>query len=69
MAHDCQPQVIDCQPYRARASAATFAVSRKFLNELEHGKPSLRADKVIAVLAALSLAPVVVPRFVLEGLR
>lgn len=44
-------------------------VSRKFLNQLEHGKPSLRVDKVMDVLEALSLAPLVVPKVVLEGLR
>jgi transcriptional regulator with XRE-family HTH domain len=49
--------------------AARAGVSRRFLNQLEHGKSSLRVDKVIAVLAALSLAPLVVPKVVLEELR
>lgn len=49
--------------------AKRAGVSRKFLNQLEHGKESLRVDKVMEVLAALSLAAVVVPTAVVAALR
>ncbi|MGQ0548031.1 MAG: helix-turn-helix domain-containing protein [Betaproteobacteria bacterium] len=44
-------------------------VTRKFVYSLEHGKGSLRVDKVLQVLAALSLAPLIVPVEVLRMLR
>jgi len=44
-------------------------VTRKFVYHLEHGKGSLRADKVLQVLGALSLAPLIVPAEMLRMLR
>jgi transcriptional regulator with XRE-family HTH domain len=44
-------------------------VSRKFLSELEHGKQSLRADKVMQVLDALALVPLIVPAALTASLR
>jgi HTH-type transcriptional regulator/antitoxin HipB len=41
--------------------AKRAGVTRKFLYALEHGKDSLRVDKVMQVLAALSLMPLIVP--------
>lgn len=43
-------------------------VGRKFVRQLEHGKPTLRTDKVLDVLRALELAPLVLPAAVLGGL-
>lgn len=36
-------------------------VTRKFVYELERGKRTLRVDKVLGVLGALSLLPLIVP--------
>jgi y4mF family transcriptional regulator len=44
-------------------------VTRKFIYNLEHGKGTLRVDKVLQVLGALSLAPLIVPAEVLRMLR
>jgi len=44
-------------------------VTRKFVYSLEHGKGSLRVDKVMQVLGALSLMPLIVPAELLEMLR
>ena len=44
-------------------------VTRKFVYHLEHGKGSLRVDKVMQVLGALSLMPLIVPAELLEMLR
>jgi len=44
-------------------------VTRKFVYSLEHGKGTLRVDKVMQVLGALSLAPLIVPAELLRMLR
>ena len=44
-------------------------VTRKFVYSLEHGKGTLRVDKVMQVLGALSLAPLIVPAELLKMLR
>ena len=44
-------------------------VTRKFVYNLEHGKSTLQVDKVIQVLGALSLAPLIVPAELLRMLR
>ena len=44
-------------------------VTRKFVYHLERGKGTLRVDKVLQVLGALSLAPLIVPAEVLKMLR
>jgi len=49
--------------------AARAGVGRKFLWQLESGKPTLRNDKVMRVLEALSLMPLIVPREMLGMLR
>lgn len=41
--------------------AKKAGVSRKFLNELEQGKDTLRADKVFRVLRVIGLVPVLLP--------
>jgi hypothetical protein len=41
--------------------AARARVGRKFVVQLERGKPTLRVDKVMHVLAVLGLAPLLVP--------
>jgi len=43
-------------------------VGRKFLFQLEHGKPTLRVDKVLAVLQALELVPLVLPVSVIAAM-
>lgn len=49
--------------------AARAGVGRKFLWQLEHGKATLRNDKVMRVLEELSLMPLLVPREMLAMLR
>jgi y4mF family transcriptional regulator len=49
--------------------AARAGVGRKFLWQLERGKATLRSDKVMRVLEALSLMPLLVPREMLGMLR
>jgi y4mF family transcriptional regulator len=49
--------------------AARAGVGRKFLWQLEHGKASLRNDKVMRVLEELGLMPLIVPRELLGMLR
>ena len=49
--------------------AARAGVGRKFLWQLEGGKATLRNDKVMRVLEALSLMPLIVPREMLAMLR
>lgn len=49
--------------------AAQAGVGRKFLWQLEHGKGTLRMDKVIRVLDALGLMPLIVPKELLGALR
>ena len=44
-------------------------VTRKFVYSLERGKGTLRVDKVMQVLNALSLAPLIVPAELLKMLR
>jgi y4mF family transcriptional regulator len=44
-------------------------VTRKFVYSLERGKGTLRVDKVMQVLGALSLAPLIVPAELLKMLR
>ena len=40
---------------RQRDLADLAGTAERFIRELEHGKPSVRLDKVVAVLAALGL--------------
>jgi y4mF family transcriptional regulator len=49
--------------------AARAGVGQKFLYNLERGKGTLRLDKVMAVLGALRLAPLIVPVEMLGQLR
>jgi len=49
--------------------AASAGVGRKFLWQLEQGKATLRMDKVMRVLEALDLMPLIVPREALGVLR
>lgn len=51
------------------ALAARAGVGGKFLYNLERGKGTVRVDKVLAVLGALGLAPLIVPAAVLGSLR
>jgi HTH-type transcriptional regulator/antitoxin HipB len=51
------------------ALAARARVGAKFLYNLERGKGTLRVDKVMAVLAALGLMPLIVPTELLAALR
>lgn len=44
-------------------------VTRKFVYSLEHGKSTSRADKVLQVLGALSLMPLIVPAELAAMLR
>lgn len=44
-----------------RQLARRAGVGLKFLYELEHGKETLRADKVLDVLEAVSLQALIVP--------
>lgn len=48
--------------------AARAGVGRKFLWQLEQGKATVRSDKVLRVLEALELLPLIVPRQVLASL-
>lgn len=48
---------------------ARARVGRKFVYNLEHGKGTLRVDKVMQVLAALRLMPLIVPVDLLGMLR
>jgi HTH-type transcriptional regulator / antitoxin HipB len=50
------------------ALAARAGVGQKFLYNLERGKGTVRADKVLAVLGALGLAPLIVPAGVVSSL-
>ena len=49
--------------------AKRAGVTRKFVYELERGKGTLRVDKVMQVLGALGLMPVIVPAEVMRLLR
>ncbi|MGQ0544020.1 MAG: helix-turn-helix domain-containing protein [Betaproteobacteria bacterium] len=49
--------------------AQRAGVGDKFLYNLERGKGTLRVDKVMAVLAALGLMPLIVPVELLAALR
>jgi len=49
--------------------ARRAGVARKFIYNIEHGKGTLRVDKVLQVLGALSLAPLIVPAELLRMLR
>lgn len=49
--------------------ARRAGVARKFVYSLEHGKGTLRVDKVMQVLAALSLMPLIVPSELAAMLR
>lgn len=51
------------------ALAQRAGVGDKFLYNLEHGKGTLRVDKVMAVLSALGLMPLIVPVELLGALR
>ena len=51
------------------ALAKRAGVTRKFVYELERGKGTLRVDKLMQVLGALGLAPVILPAEVLRLLR
>jgi HTH-type transcriptional regulator/antitoxin HipB len=51
------------------ALAQRAGVTARFLYSLERGKGTLRVDKVSAVLAALGLAPLLVPVELLGALR
>jgi y4mF family transcriptional regulator len=51
------------------ALAQRAGVGDKFLYNLERGKGTLRVDKVMAVLAALGLMPLIVPVELLGALR
>ena len=46
-----------------------WGVGYRFLYDLERGKVTVRNDKVMAVLAALGLMPLIVPMAALEVLR
>ena len=49
--------------------AARAGVGYRFLYDLERGKGTVRNDKVMAVLLALGLMPLIVPIAALELLR
>jgi y4mF family transcriptional regulator len=49
--------------------AARAGVGHRFVYDIERGKSSLRVDKVIAVLNALGLMPLIVPLDLLPALR
>ena len=49
--------------------ARRAGVGYRFLWDLERGKGTVRNDKVMAVLAALGLMPLIVPMAALEVLR
>jgi len=51
------------------ALAQRAGVGDKFLYNLERGKGTLRVDKVMAVLSALGLMPLIVPVELLGALR
>jgi y4mF family transcriptional regulator len=51
------------------ALAVRARVGEKFLYNLERGKGTLRVDKVMAVLSALGLMPLIVPVELLGALR
>jgi y4mF family transcriptional regulator len=51
------------------ALAKRAGVTRKFVYQLERGKGTLRVDKVMQVLGALGLMPVIVPAEVLRLMR
>lgn len=51
------------------ALAQRCGVGYRFLYDLERGKGTLRNDKVMAVLMALGLMPLIVPLAALEVLR
>ena len=54
----------------SRAQLAERAgVGMRFLYDLERGKGTLRVDKVMAVLEALELMPLIVPRALAAMLR
>ena len=54
----------------SRVKLAQLAgVGMRFLYDLERGKGTLRVDKVMAVLGALGLMPLIVPSAALEVLR
>jgi len=49
--------------------ARRAGVGHRFLYDLERGKGTLRVDKVMAVLEALELMPLIVPRALAAMLR
>jgi y4mF family transcriptional regulator len=51
------------------ALAHRAGVSGKFVYNVERGKGTLRVDRVMAVLAALGLMPLIVPAELLGALR
>jgi y4mF family transcriptional regulator len=51
------------------ALARRAGVSGKFVYNVERGKGTLRVDRVMAVLAALGLMPLIVPAELLGALR
>ena len=44
-----------------RDAAALCRVGRRFFNELENGKPTVRLDKTLAVMIGVGLLPLIVP--------
>jgi y4mF family transcriptional regulator len=50
------------------ALARRAGVGRRFVVELEHGKPTVRADKALAVLRAVELMPLVLPMTLISTL-
>ena len=52
-----------------KALAANARVGHRFVYDLERGKGTVRVEKVIAVLAALGLIPVIVPAEIEPMLR
>jgi transcriptional regulator with XRE-family HTH domain len=52
-----------------REAAQRCGVGPRFLRELENGKPSVRLDKVLAVMAEFGLMALVLPAEALQGVK
>jgi transcriptional regulator with XRE-family HTH domain len=50
-----------------RAAAENLHVSRRFLQDLERGKPGVRLDKTLQVMLGVGLVGVIVPAAALQN--